>query len=99
MEFIYLPIFIINYLKMSLEEFEDNTDPKTKRYLLMKSVMDFGMGFIYIGVAFIILFSKKIGLNNDFADSTTGKVFAGLILLYGLWRFYRGIKKDYIREK
>ena len=84
---------------MSLEEFEENVDPKTKRYLLMKSVMDFGMGIIYIGVGFMILFAKKIGLNNEFAESTTGKIFAGLIMLYGLWRFYRGIKKDYLKER
>ena len=84
---------------MSLEEFEDNTDPKTKRYLLMKSIMDLGMGLIYIGVGIMILFAKKIGLNNDFVESTIGKVFAGLVMLYGLWRVYRGIKKDYLRER
>ena len=83
---------------MSLEEFEDNTDPKTKRYILMKSIMDLGMGLIYIGVGIMILFAKKIGLNNDFVESTLGKVFAGLVMLYGLWRVYRGIKKDYVRE-
>ena len=84
---------------MSLEEFEDNTDPKTKRYILMKSIMDLGMGLIYIGVGIMILFAKKIGLNNDFVVSTLGKVFAGLVMLYGLWRVYRGIKKDYVRER
>jgi hypothetical protein len=84
---------------MSLEEFEDNTDPKTKRYILMKSVMDLGMGLIYIAVGFIIFFAKKIGLNNDFAESTVGKIFAGLVLVYGAWRIYRGIKKDYLKER
>ena len=98
MEFIYLPVFILNET-MSLEEFEDNTDPKTKRYILMKSIMDLGMGLIYIGVGIMILFAKKIGLNNDFVESTLGKVFAGLVMLYGLWRVYRGIKKDYVRER
>ncbi|HUS02700.1 MAG TPA: hypothetical protein VMY77_13270 [Chitinophagaceae bacterium] len=84
---------------MSLEEFEDNTDPKTKRYILMKSIMDLGMGLIYIGVGIMILFANKIGLNNEFVESTVGKVFAGLVMLYGLWRVYRGIKKDYVRER
>lgn len=84
---------------MSLEEFEDNTDPKTKRYILMKSIMDLGMGLIYIGVGFVILFAKKIGLNNEFVESTLGKIFAGLVMLYGLWRIYRGIKKDYLKER
>ena len=84
---------------MSLEEFEDNTDPKTKRYILMKSIMDLGMGLIYIGVGFVILFAKEIGLNNEFVESTVGKIFAGLVILYGLWRVYRGIKKDYLKER
>ena len=84
---------------MSLEEFEENTDPKTKRYILMKSIMDLGMGLIYIGVGFMILFAKKIGLNNDFVESTPGKIFAGLIMLYRLWRVYRGVKKNYLRER
>ncbi len=84
---------------MSLEEFEDNIDPKTKRYILMKSIMDLGMGLIYIGVGFVILFAKKIGLNNEFVESTLGKIFAGLVMLYGLWRVYRGIKKDYLKER
>ncbi len=84
---------------MSLEEFEDNIDPKTKRNILRRSIMDLGMGFIYIGVGFMILFAKKIGLYNDFVESTPGKIFAALIMLYGLWRIYRGIKKDYLRER
>ncbi len=84
---------------MSLEEFEDNIDPKTKRYILRKSIMDIGMGMIYIIVGFVILFAKKIGLTSDFVESTPGKIFAALIMLYGLWRIYRGIKKDYLRER
>ena len=84
---------------MSLEEFEDDTDPKTKRYILMKSIMDLGMGLIYIAVGIMILFAKKIGLNNDFVESTPGKIFAGLVMVYGLWRMYRGIKKDYLKER
>ncbi len=84
---------------MSLEEFEDNSDPKTKRYILKRSIMDLGMGLIYITIGFVILFAKKVGLNNDFADSTWGKIFAGLFILYGLWRLYRGIKKDYLNDR
>jgi hypothetical protein len=84
---------------MSLEEFENTPDAKTKRYILMKSILDFGMGFLYIGVGIIIFFSKQLHFTNNFTESTTGKIFAGLIIVYGAWRFYRGIKKDYFREK
>lgn len=82
---------------MSLEEFEENTDPKTKRYILRRSIMDVGMGIIYAAVGFMILFAKKIGLNNEFANGTAGKIFAGLFILYGFYRLYRGIKKDYLK--
>lgn len=84
---------------MSLEEFEDNTDPKTKRYVLMKSIMDLGMGIVYIGVGIMILLANKFGLSNDFVESMPGKIFAGLVMLYGIWRVYRGIKKDYVIEE
>ena len=84
---------------MSLEEFENTPDPKTKRYILMKSITDFGMGFIYIGVGILIFFAKEFHLYNNFTDSVTGKVFAALVIIYGSWRIYRGIRKDYFKER
>ncbi|MBA2250985.1 MAG: hypothetical protein H0W12_12435 [Chitinophagaceae bacterium] len=84
---------------MSLEEFEEKSDPRTRRYIGMKSIMDFGMGLIYLAVGIFILLAKKFHFNNDFVLSGGGKVFAGLIIFYGLWRIYRGIKKDYFTER
>ena len=84
---------------MSLEEFENTDDKRTKRYILMKSIMDFGMGFLYVGVGIFIIFSKQLHFSNNFTESTTAKIFAGLIIIYGAWRFYRGIRKDYFRER
>ena len=84
---------------MSLEEFENMPDVKTKRYILMKTITDFGMGFIYIGVGILIFFSKEFHLYNNFTDSTPAKIFAVLVIIYGAWRIYRGIKKDYFKER
>jgi NhaP-type Na+/H+ or K+/H+ antiporter len=84
---------------MSRNEFKDEHDPKTRRYIGMKSIMDIGMGIIYIAVGAFILFAEKFNLENEFVDSAIGKIFAGLIIIYGLWRIYRGIKKDYLIEK
>ena len=84
---------------MSLEEFEEKPDPKTKRYVGMKSIMDIGMGVIYIGVGTFILLAKKLNFENEFVDSAIGKIFAILVILYGIWRVYRGIKKDYFIER
>jgi len=83
---------------MSLEEFENTPDKKTKRYILMRSITDFGMGFIYIGVGVIILFGKQFNFSNDFTASTPAKVFAVLVIVYGSWRLYRGFTKKYFKE-
>ncbi len=83
---------------MSLEEFEETPDPKTKRYLMMKSIMDLGMGLLYVGVGVIIFFAKQFHIYNNFTDTIIAKIFAGLVVVYGVWRIYRGIKKDYFLE-
>ena len=84
---------------MSLEEFEDNMDPKTKRYIGMKSVMDLGMGVMYVGMGLFIFFARKLHFISEFTDSTIGKIFAGCVIAYGLFRIYQGIKKDYFVER
>ena len=82
---------------MSLEEFENTPDRKTKRYILMRSITDLGMGFIYIGVGAIIIFGKQFDFSNDFTASIPAKIFAVLVIIYGAWRLYRGFKKKYIK--
>jgi len=84
---------------MSLEEFENTPDAKTKRYVLMKSIMDFGMGIIYLGIGTVIFFSKEFHLSSNFSDSAVAKIFAVVVVIYGLWRIYRGIKKDYYKDR
>lgn len=80
---------------MSLEEFEKSSYPKRNRRNLMKTVMDFAMGIIYIGIGVLLLFARQLNFQNEFADSPLAKVFAALVILYGAWRIYRGLKKDY----
>ncbi|MEO8962946.1 MAG: hypothetical protein ABI325_13755 [Ginsengibacter sp.] len=82
---------------MSLEEFENTPDRKTKRYILMRSITDLGMGFIYIGVGAIIIFGRQFDFSNDFTASIPAKIFAVLVIIYGAWRLYRGFKKKYIK--
>ncbi|MDE3214098.1 MAG: hypothetical protein KGM98_12760 [Bacteroidota bacterium] len=84
---------------MSLEEFENKPDTTSKRYSMMKSIMDFGMGLIYIGVGIAILFPEEFHLASIFVSSTLAKLLAGLVIIYGSWRIYRGFKKDYFKER
>lgn len=78
---------------------KEYNESKVRRYSNMKSILDFGMGIIYIGVGIMILLAKKIHFNSEFADSIIGKGLAVLVIVYGIWRIYRGIKKDYFIEK
>jgi hypothetical protein len=95
----YLAACFRNLVFMSLEEFENSPDANTKRYAMMKSIMDFGMGLIYIGVGIVIFFPGEFHLKSSFADSTLAKIFAVLVIVYGSWRIYRGIRKDYFKKK
>jgi hypothetical protein len=83
---------------MSLEEFENEPDAKTKRYILMRSITDFGMGFIYLGVGFIILFARQFHFQSDFTMSILARIFAIVVIIYGSWRIFRGIKKNYYKN-
>lgn len=82
---------------MSLEEFENTPDKKTRRYVLMRSITDLGMGFIYLGVGFVILFAKQLNLYSGFASGKLAKIFAVVVIIYGGWRVYRGIRKKYYK--
>src|SRR5215213_8339201 len=77
---------------------EDNKDGRTKRYVMMRSIMDFGMGFIYVAVAAFLLFSDKLGFNLAFPPKPFSYIFAALCVLYGGFRIYRGIQQNYFRE-
>ena len=82
---------------MNLEEFENKPDPKTKRYMMMRSITDYGMGVLYIGIGMLIFFAKQFNFNNEFAISLPAKLFATLATIYGLFRIYRGYKKQYFK--
>ena len=84
---------------MSLEEFEDKLTPRQRKYILMQSIRDWGFGVLYIGVGLLLIFAEKLNFRSDFTQSPIAKIFAGIIILYGIFRIYRGVKKDYFIEK
>lgn len=74
---------------------EDNKDGRTKRYVMMRSIMDLGMGVLYVAVAAFLLLSDKLGFNLAFPAKPFSYIFAALCALYGGFRIYRGIQKNY----
>ena len=69
---------------------------RRKSYITMRMVYDFTMAGLILGVSVIFFFGDKFNLPviGDL-DPVLRFGFAGLCLLYGSFRIYRGIKHDY----
>ncbi len=71
-------------------------EKRTRRFLTARSIMDFGMGILYLAVGLFIMFPQIIGFGMEGFDKIFRYLFGGLCMVYGTWRIYRGIKKDYL---
>ena len=84
---------------MSLEEFErKNMSERDKGFIRMRSIMDYGMGILWLGMGVFMIFIKKFntGIEARF-DDVTMYAFGGICVLYGIFRVYRGYKKNYFK--
>ncbi len=70
-------------------------DKKMKAYANRRAIMDLGMGVLWAAMGIFLVFSKKIGVELDMLPSPYTYIFGGLCLVYGGFRIYRGIKKNY----
>ncbi|HVM88942.1 MAG TPA: hypothetical protein VMT76_12205 [Puia sp.] len=69
-------------------------DKRTKGYILMRAIMDYGMGVLIFFLGIFFMFSKQLGFAFN-VDNFYRYFFAGLCMLYGGFRIYRGYKKNY----
>jgi len=69
---------------------------RRKSYITLRMVYDFTMAGLILGVSVIFFFGDKFNLPliGDL-DPVLRFGFAGLCLLYGSFRIYRGIKHNY----
>jgi len=75
----------------------DPEDRQRKNYILRRAIMDIGMGGLIAGFGFFFVFAPRLGY--DFViDSLLRYGFSGLCIVYGAFRIYRGIKKNYFSE-
>ena len=79
--------------------FEEYERKKRKQVSMMKSVLDYGMGAIFLlaGVFFFFRSRFHISLNERFPPNDIDKIFGFILVMYGAWRIYRGYKKNYFR--
>ena len=75
----------------------DYEQKRMKAYTNRRSIMDLGMGFIYAAMGLFFILKEQFGINIDFPPKPFSYIFGGLCLLYGVFRIYRGFKKNYFR--
>ena len=75
---------------------EGYKERRRKSYNLMRMAYDFTIAVLLLGMAVIMLFAGKLGIeqlagkDNEFFRY----FFGGLCLLYGGFRVYRGFQRD-----
>ena len=79
--------------------FEDYEKRKRNQVSLMKSLMDYGMGLIILllGVFFFFRNLFKLSFNERFPPDDIDKILGVMCIIYGVWRIYRGYKKNYFK--
>jgi hypothetical protein len=83
---------------MATESEEKRIEDKRQRmYANRRAIMDYGMGLIYTVMGLFFLFSERFGVTLQFPTPPFSWIFAGLCLVYGGFRIYRGFKKNYFR--
>lgn len=78
----------------------DARDKQRKNYNLVRSIRDFTMAALILAMGFLLLVGEKLKIELVMSlNETWGKefcyFFGGICLLYGGFRLYRGIKKEY----
>ncbi len=73
----------------------DYESRKLKNYMIRRSLMDYGMGFIYFALGGFFLLSKQFGFVLEFPPAPFSYFFGALCIAYGVFRFYRGYRKNY----
>ena len=75
---------------------ESFRDKQQKSYTLMRMTYDLAMAILILGMAVVMLFSERLKIDQiSTIDATFRYLFGGICILYGGFRLYRGIKRDY----
>ena len=78
-----------------LEEYEKK---RRRQVSVMRSLMDYTMGIVIIGLGALLFFHDKFKIPiTDRLSPNVVKLLGVIFALYGVWRIYRGYKKNYFQ--
>jgi threonine/homoserine/homoserine lactone efflux protein len=77
-----------------IEEYEKK---RRKQVSGMRAILDYVMGLIFIAAGVFAFFRDnwKMEINLTYPPDWKDKVLGVLFVVYGIWRLYRGYKKNY----
>ena len=77
----------------------DYDENKKKLISSMRSITDYGMGIFFTLLGLVFLFHEQLGIDfSRFSKTSAIDIIFGIIsLAYGIWRIYRGYKKQYFK--
>jgi hypothetical protein len=75
----------------------DPEERRRKNYTLRRSITDIGMGIVILCFGIFFAIADKIGYYFDL-EPVFRYCLAGLFIIYGLFRVYRGVQKNYYSE-
>jgi hypothetical protein len=68
------------------------TSNNSKRIYNIRSIFDWVMGGIYLGVGFVLTFAPWLGIRIHFPPQDVAQIFGTACMIYGGFRIYRGYK-------
>lgn len=77
---------------------KNDMNERDRGFVRMRSIMDFGMGILWFAMGVFLVFINKFntGLEVQF-NTPPMKAFGAICIIYGGFRIYRGIKKNYFK--
>ncbi len=87
-----------NNMSDSRKQLDRQRQADRRSFLLFRTVRDFTMSTLILGMAFLLLAGQHFELTRRLVlsvDPLMRYMFGGLCLIYGGFRLYRAIKKDY----
>lgn len=85
---------------MALEEFDQEPlSAHEKGIIRMRTITNYGMGAFWIFAGFVFMIPNKYtrAFIKEY-DPLLILIFAGVCFIYGLFRIYRGYKKNYFQD-
>jgi threonine/homoserine/homoserine lactone efflux protein len=77
-----------------IEEYENQ---RQKQVSQMRTITNYGMGVVFICAGIFFFVYEFLGIDLGREPSPVDKIIGALFVLYGIWRLYRGYKKNYFK--